>query len=269
MEKKRGVIGIAIMAGAVVLAAALWVWLRPPPDADASVLILNGNVDIRQVSLAFNATERIAELRVKEGDHVAAGQVLGTLDMRTARLRVAQAQAQIGVQQQALGRLRAGSRPQEIAQARANVAAAEADADLALHQVARIQGLRDATMGRGVSQQDFDAALARQKVAAAQLDAIRSSAQIVIAGPRKEDIAQAQSQLEVSRTEQALLKQQLAEAELKAPIDSAVRSRLLEPGDMASPQRPVFTLAITQPKWVRAYVPEPRLAQIHPACRRA
>jgi len=43
-----------------------------------------------------------------------------------------------------------------------------------------------------------------------------------------------------------------------------VRARLLEPGDLASPQRPVFTLAITQPKWVRAFVPEPRLSQIRP-----
>jgi len=33
---------------------------------------------------------------------------------------------------------------------------------------------------------------------------------------------------------------------------------------MASPQRPVFTLAITDPKWVRAYVAEPDLGRIKP-----
>jgi HlyD family secretion protein len=46
-----------------------------------------------------------------------------------------------------------------------------------------------------------------------------------------------------------------------------VRARLLEPGDMASPQRPVFTLAITQPKWVRAYVAEPSLGRIKPGMK--
>ena len=51
---------------------------------------------------------------------------------------------------------------------------------------------------------------------------------------------------------------------MKAPIAAVVRARLLEPGDIASPQRPVFTLAIMQPKWVRAFVPEPRLSQIRP-----
>ena len=32
---------------------------------------------------------------------------------------------------------------------------------------------------------------------------------------------------------------------------------------MASPQKPVFSLAITDPKWVRAYVSEPELGKIH------
>jgi len=57
---------------------------------------------------------------------------------------------------------------------------------------------------------------------------------------------------------------QLQEAELKSPIDAVVRARLLEPGDMASPQRPAFTLAITDPKWVRAYVAEPDLGRVRP-----
>ena len=63
------------------------------------------------------------------------------------------------------------------------------------------------------------------------------------------------------------LHQQLADAELLAPIDAVVRSRLMEPGDMASPQRPVFSLAITDPKWVRAYVSEADLGKVHPGTK--
>ena len=33
---------------------------------------------------------------------------------------------------------------------------------------------------------------------------------------------------------------------------------------MSSPQRPVFSLAITDPKWVRAYVSEPDLGKVYP-----
>jgi HlyD family secretion protein len=66
------------------------------------------------------------------------------------------------------------------------------------------------------------------------------------------------------RAEEALIRRQIEESELRAPIDAVVRARLLEPGDMASPQRPVYTLAITEPKWVRAYVAEPQLGRLRP-----
>lgn len=248
---------LIVLAGAAALA---W-WLQREP-ASRSELVLYGNVDLRQVSLAFNGSERIARLLVEEGDHVKAGQVLGELDVKTLQLRADQSRAQIAVAQQALQRLQTGSRPEEIAQARAQVAAAEADARLAQQQVERLQAIGQSTGGRGVSQQDTDAAQARRKVAQAQLDNARKAAQLVVTGPRKEDIAQAQAQLESSRAALALLEHQVAESTLKAPIDAVVRARLMEPGDMASPQRPVYTLAVTNPKWVRAYVSEPDLGRI-------
>ncbi|KQW55352.1 HlyD family efflux transporter periplasmic adaptor subunit [Variovorax sp. Root411] len=252
---------IAIAAVAVIAAAGGW-WYAHRTATPSDQLVLYGNVDLRQVSLAFNGNERVAELAVREGDRVHAGQILGRLDTRSLVLRVAQSQARIGVQEQALLRLKTGSRPEEVAQAGAQVAAAQADAELALQQFARLQAIGATTAGRAVSQQDLDSAQARRKVALAQLDNARKAQQLVVTGPRKEDIGQAQAQLESARAELALMNHQLTEAELKAPIDAVVRARLLEPGDMASPQRPAFTLAITDPKWVRAYVAEPDLGRV-------
>jgi membrane fusion protein PltH len=58
------------------------------------------------------------------------------------------------------------------------------------------------------------------------------------------------------------LRQELADARLVAPVDAVIRTRLMEPGEMASPQRPVFSLAVTDPKWVRAYVAEPDVGRL-------
>jgi HlyD family secretion protein len=255
---------VLLLAGAITTAIVAAAWYFSTQQSAAEELLLYGNVDIRQVSLAFNASERVTEMRVQEGDRVVAGEVLAKLDTRTLLLQIAQAEAQIAVQQQVLLRLRHGTRPEEVAQARAEVAAAQADANLAAQQLRRLLDINQASGGQAVSQQDLDAARSRLQVARAQLQTRKKALQLALMGPREEDISEAEAQLEVSQADLALLKHQLSLYELKAPIDAVVRSRLLEPGDMASPQRPVYALAITNPKWVRVYIKEADLGLITP-----
>jgi HlyD family secretion protein len=90
----------------------------------------------------------------------------------------------------------------------------------------------------------------------------RKTLDLAVVGPRKEDIAEAEARLQGNEAQVAFLKQQLIDTALKAPIESIVRSRLLEAGEMSSPQRPVFSLAPVEKKWVRAYVSEPDLGKI-------
>lgn len=81
---------------------------------------------------------------------------------------------------------------------------------------------------------------------------------------RAEDIAAAEAQLKASEAQLAQLRHQIDLGRLRAPTDAVVRSRLREPGDMVTSQVPVFTLALTKPKWVRVYVGEPDLGKIKP-----
>ena len=60
------------------------------------------------------------------------------------------------------------------------------------------------------------------------------------------------------------MRNRLDDAELKSPAHSIVNRRLLEPGDIATPQRAVFSLAVLSPKWVRAYVAETNLGRLRP-----
>lgn len=251
---------IAIAAAVLLLVVAV-VWFVSR-DERTDELVLHGNVDLRQVELPFVDNQRIAEVLVEEGDRVHAGQVVARLDTGRLVPMVQQAEAQVAAQSEALRRLRNGSRPEEIAQARASLAASEAEAANARSQYERLKGIGETSSGRAVSRQDLEAAEAALRVADARVENSRKALELALAGPRDEDIGQAKAQLDASEAELALLRRQLQDAELISPTDGVVRSRLMEPGEMATPQRPVLSLAISDPKWVRAYVTEVDLGRL-------
>jgi HlyD family secretion protein len=234
---------------------------------DPNELILYGNVDLRQIELAFDNSERIAEVLVQEGDKVTRGQLLARLDTSRLKPQAAAAEAAVEAQQAVVDKLHHGNRPQEIAQAQANVASAKADQVNAEQQWNRLTGLAGLTTGRAISQQDLDGAKDALDTAQARLAVAERALELAVLGPRAEDVAQGEAQLRANQAQLDLLRRQLADAELMSPSDGVVRSRLLEPGEMASAQRPVFDLAISDPKWVRTYVSEAVLGRIHPGMK--
>lgn len=243
----------------IVIACASFYYYRQ--SQSSSELKLYGNVDVRQVSLAFNSSERIDKMLVEEGAQVKKGQLLATLKTETLKLNIAQSKANIARQEAAVERLHNGSRPQEIEQAEAQQREASASFENALLYKQRMDNLYSQS---AISKQQLDDADAKYKAAKAALDNARAAYNLSEIGPRAEDIKEAEAQLEGLRANLAQQEYNLAQAELKAPLDGVIRSRLLEPGDMASPQKAVYTLTIDNKKWIRAYVSEKQLGLIHP-----
>jgi len=249
---------VVVVLGAV---AAGWLWKQETLQQRSAhdQLELFGNADIREVELAFNGSDRITEILVEEGDRVEAGQVVGRLDTHRLKPAMQRAQARVEAQRQALARLVAGSRPEEIRRAKAAVDEAKArmlDAEQYYSEVKTSFEQNSANI-REVerSQRDLDVARAAQRVASETLA-------LVLEGPRKEDIAEARAMLLVDEADLALSRQELRDAELRSPSVGVIRDRLLEPGDMASPTRPALTLALTDPLWIRAYIDEPDLSRL-------
>jgi multidrug resistance efflux pump len=223
-------------------------------------LKIYGNIDIRKADLAFNEQERIAGVLVEEGDRVLKGQVLAMLQTHRLNAQIKEAEAQIAAQQEVVKRLVAGTRPQEIAQARAELTAAKATVHNSMLNFERVSQ----TSGVGAtSQQALDNARAQLDVDEAQLKVKEKALNLALEGPRKEDIAAAKATLEALEASLSLLKIRLGEMTLISPAPGIIQNRILEPGEIANPSRPVVTLALTDPKWVRAYVPEPDLGRIN------
>lgn len=226
-------------------------------------LSLSGNVDVREVALSFRGSDRIKEILVEEGDTVKSGQVLARLDSQELTLQIAALKSQIRAQESAVQRLENGTRAEELAQSAAKAEAAQAEAQVAQQDLDKKQQAYESSQGRTVSRQALDDAIGRARVASANAEEARQAYLMAQAGPRIEDIEEARAQLQAMRDDLATQEYLLSQMELTAPSDGLVRSRLLEPGDMASPQQPVFKISLNDKKWVRAYVNETALGRIH------
>lgn len=269
-KRRVFILAVLVLIAAVIFFGRRWLF---PKQVPSDTITLYGNVDIRQVQMAFNDSHRIAKLLVDEGNAVHAGELVGQLVRQRFLDRVAQDKAKVAAQEQVVARLLAGSRPEEIAEARAEVAAAQANVDAAKANLtnARLLYHRQETLAKQqyVSLQIRDDAersyLAAQADLAAKqqtLAAKRQALRLAVIGPRKEDIAAARATLQADKAALALAQRNLADTQLYAPADGIIQDRILEPGDMADPQKPVFTLALDNPLWVRAYLPEPEMGKV-------
>ncbi|WP_151707072.1 HlyD family efflux transporter periplasmic adaptor subunit [Acinetobacter sp. TUM15064] len=253
---------VAVLIGLVLLGSAVAYWWLNRDKDDAQHIVLYGNVDIRQVSLAFETAGRIKNMTVQEGDRVKKGQVLAHLNTESLSIQAQQADAQLQVQQQTLNEQAAGNRPEEIAQAKAQVGSAKAQLENADKQYQRLAVLNNSSLGQAVSKQEVDAAKSTMKTAEAALRESEANLQLLLKGVRKEDREAAKAQYDSTKASLDLIKYQIAQSELRSPVDGVVRARLQEVGDMTTSSKSVYTIALTDPKWVRVYASETELGQI-------
>ena len=253
---------ILAVIGLVVVAGGIYAWYRAAHRSDdKSRLVLQGNIDVRQVNLAFKVDGRIVELAVDEGDSVEAGQVVAMLDKRYFEDDLRLAKARRDNLAAALARLEHGSRPEEIAEARANAAQQRAVLARAQQDFDRAANL----VGKGaVSKEDFDRDKAALDEAKATLRYAEEALQLAEIGPRQEDIDAARAQLAGEDAAVIQSERRLSDADLIAPSTGVILTRAREKGAIVAAAEPVFTLTLATPVWVRTYVNERDLGRIHP-----
>jgi HlyD family secretion protein len=256
----RSRILLLVVAVAAVGGALAWYALREDA-APADVLTLYGNVEVRDVDLAFNVEGRLEEMLVEEGDRVEQGQTLARLDPSYLESALAVARARADAQEAIVAKLEAGSRPAEIARAEAELAEALAAAENARLILQRRQTL---VVSDTVSQQALDDAQAALRQSEAEADAQRENLTLLREGPRKEDIEAARAQLRADMATIDLIQRRLEETDLKAPNDGTVLTRVREPGAVVLPTSSIYTLSLTDPVWVRTYLPETELGRVVP-----
>ena len=252
------VLVVLFAAGAGVLFSSR---LRPKRDQH---LQLYGNVDIREVNLGFRVPGKLAQVLRDEGDPVKAGEVVARLDDEPYRREVEEARSQVASLRARVALLESGSRPQEIAQARAMTS----ERKVSLENAARVYQRQEQLLtSKTVSTQERDDAEARYREAEARLRSAEEQLKLLEAGFRPEEISQAKADLQRAEAASSSAELRLQDTVLKSPSDGVVITRAHEPGAVVPAGATVLTVSLAAPVWVRAYVHEPDLGRVHPGLK--
>lgn len=313
ISSKKNLFVVAAVVIGLVLGGGygLWHFLE-----NRGEFIVSGIIEADDVGVGSKVGGRVLKVVAREGQSVKAGDVLFLIEpyelnaslaeaqasLRQAQARLAelsagyrkeeieQAEATVRQRREELDQLVSGPRQQEIEQAKADWLAARAQQENAERFEQRMEEL----FGRElIARQEYDDARTRAEEARQRMQSARERFDLLLAGTRKEEIAQARHRLEeaearlrqlkagfrkeeiaqaraaaaMARARVELLKTQLGETVIKAPADAIVEVLDLEPGDLVGAGKPVATLILADSLWVRAYVPEERLGHVQPGLK--
>ncbi|MDR2215044.1 MAG: HlyD family efflux transporter periplasmic adaptor subunit [Nevskiaceae bacterium] len=218
-----------------------------------------GTLEWDRLSLPSPAAERITAIEVREGQRVSAGTPLLQLELTRTQSELAAAQAQIQQGSAALAELKAGPRVEQVAQARASLAAARAQAIETRAYYDRVRALGGQNL---ISAAEID----RARAAADNADAlVRASEQALLElerGTRPEQIEQGAAVVQAAQAQAAAQQVTLDKLTLIAPRDAVVDSIPYRLGDQAPVGAPLVVLLAGDAPFARVYVPEPLRADV-------
>ena len=217
----------------------------------------------QDIKLASRVVGRLKEVSVNDGDPLHKGQTVAVLENDDLLAQVNQARANVLHAQAVLERLQNGARPEERAASRAAMNEAQAAADNARQNFERSQKLFQE--GGIISQSVLDQAERDSKMAQARLESAQQNYKLVMAPPRAEDVAAAQSELELARAQLAQAQDNYDNTFVHSPVDGVVVKRYMNPGESISYEslyQPIVSVSDTTHLMVRTEIDETDIGKI-------
>jgi HlyD family secretion protein len=233
----------------------------------------SGYVEATEVRVAPEVGGRIVELKVAEGDRVAANDLIARVNTADTELAIRRGEADRDQAVAQLRLLQAGARAEDIRQAQAQVESAQADVkaveaevESATADLQRFEALLAANAG---SRKQRDDAATRRDVAVARVNAarerVRGAAEAVAklrAGSRVEEIAAARARVAAMEAQMATYQKNLSDAELHSPVSGIVTSKLIDQGEVIAPRTPIVVVTDLDHAWANVYVDEPLVPRL-------
>lgn len=207
----------------------------------------------QEAVVAARVTAPVAELYVRKGDRVSAGQPLARLESRDLEAQRDEARAAVADAEASLAKLEAGTLPGDVERARGQLTSARA----ALEQAEKFYQRRKRLYEEGaIPQRDLLMSQTELEQARAAYQVAQNAHELLLRQTGQRDIAIARSRLAAARARLALAEAQLSYATVRSPFAGAVTEQFVFAGDMAGPGVPMFRVADLAVVVARAQIPE-------------
>ncbi len=215
-----------------------------------------------EVSLRFEVAGRLARLPARENQEVARDDVLAELHNEPHKQQVAQASAQLAEAEADLEKLKNGERKEKRDAVRA-----QEEAKRTLYQSAKadFQRAEQLWASRAIGREQYDAEYFKTLRTEAEWKQAKAELALIEAPPRPEDVAAAQARVDGCQARLRLAQAELAKTRLLAPTGGRILQVFAEPGEMTGPagSQPVIMLADLSKRRVRAFIEELDFARVH------
>lgn len=250
MKSKMGVILGVIFVGAVLFAYSQ----SSTPEA----IVLQGQLEAKEVNVSSKVSGRIEEILVQEGDDIVKGTPLIRIDDPEIQSKISQAQAALAAAKAQAKKAREGSRPEQIALAKAQYESAKATESIAKKSYERLKSLVSEGL---ISQQKFDESYAKYRSAQEQLAATKAQYKLAKDGARAEDINSAEAQVEQVKAKVREAEIFQDEARLRSPVAGKISSVIAEEGEIVPKGVPVVRVVNLDEQWLVLNIREDHIAK--------
>lgn len=219
-----------------------------------------GTLELTASDLGPMVPARVVRVLVEEGQAVRAGDTLAILTQAGLQDQVSEARARVIAAEAAVQEMERGSRPEEIAKAEQDLAAATA---LATNAAADLERARTLAANNVIARQQLDQAEAKSTEATARQSALQQTLNLVREGARAERRAAARADLARARAGLGASEASVGDLVLIAPINGTILVRAAEPGEVLAAGSSAISLGDVARPWVRVYVNEGVLPTLH------
>jgi HlyD family secretion protein len=223
-----------------------------------------GTVERDRLELVAEAQEPIVEIPVREGERVAAGQVVLRLEEKRLAADVERAKGARDRAMARLAELERGPRRERIEEARARLEGAEGVLVTARRDLERFRKLAAEDIAEQArldqARASYDEALSRRNQAKAELDALVTGTTPEELDQARAAVAEAQGALQAARIRQERLV-------VRAPQDGIIDALPFELGERPPPGAVVAVMLSDGVPYARVYVPESIRAHVRPGMK--